>query len=376
MSGALTVHSSAGSYPVVVAAGALARLPGYLAELGLHGNLWLVADAAIAEQTGQALAASLRAAGHHVHSFSLPSGEASKSFAQLARLYDWMLSGGIERRDSVLALGGGVVGDLAGYAAATVLRGVAVVQLPTTLLAMVDAAVGGKTGLNHPLGKNLIGAFHPPRLVLADPATLATLPARELRAGWAEVIKHGVISDAGLFAHLEQLASDQGWLDGSSPSLAGWPTAPALADALSAIIHRAVAVKVGVVSRDEREQGERITLNYGHTIGHAVETLVGDWSLLHGEAVAIGMHAAARIAAGMGLCDAALVERQRRLLAAYGLSVTIPPGLDPEAVLATTLRDKKVQARRIRWVLPSAIGTVVIREDVPEQLVRSVLRGA
>jgi 3-dehydroquinate synthase len=246
---------------------------------------------------------------------------------------------------------------------------------------MVDSAVGGKTGINHPLGKNMIGAFHPPRLVLADTDTLATLPPRELRAGMAEVIKHGVIRDAGLFLELERLAAGsqdeaqplRRW-DDSRAGFPGWDAADAeLVARLTAIIRRAVAVKVEVVSVDEFERGERITLNYGHTLGHAIEKLAGGWSLLHGEAVAIGMHAAARIAASVGLCDAGLVERQRRLLAAYGLSVAIPQGLDVEAVLATAMRDKKVQAKRIRWVLPTAIGSVTVRDDVPEAAVRAAL---
>jgi len=367
----LIVTTSSGSYPVVVAAGALASLPARLAALGLRGTLWLVSDAAVATAYGTPLADRLQAAGFRVQRHAVPSGEASKSQDQLWRLYDWLLGAGVERRDAVLALGGGVIGDLAGYAAASVLRGIALIQLPTTLLAMVDAAVGGKTGINHPLGKNLIGAFHQPRLVLADTETLASLPRRELCAGWAEVIKHGVIRDAGLFSDLEQLAAEQDWGAGG---FSGWQSADArLTERLTAIIRRAVAVKVEVVSRDEREQGERITLNYGHTLGHAIEALTDDWALLHGEAVAVGMHAAARIAVAMGLCSAELVARQRRLLQAYGLQVALPHGLDPEAVLAVALRDKKVLAGRIRWVLPTALGSVVVRDDVPEALVRAVL---
>jgi 3-dehydroquinate synthase len=375
MSATLTVTTSTATYPVIVAAGALASLPERLAGLGLHGALWIACDGAIASTYGEPLAAALRAAGRTAHLHVVPSGEASKGPEQLWRLYDWMIGGGVERRDAVLALGGGVLGDLAGYAAASVLRGVAIVQVPTTLLAMVDSAVGGKTGINHPLGKNLVGAFHPPHLVLADTATLATLPPRELRAGMAEVIKHGVIRDAGLFVELEALAAERGWDDHrEGQPFPGWNAADAaLTERLTAIIRRAVAVKVVVVSSDEFERGERITLNYGHTIGHAVEALMGYGPLLHGEAVALGMHAAARIAVAMGLCDASLVARQLRLLTAYGLSVALPPGLDPEAILATTLRDKKVQAGRVRWVLPTAIGSVVVRDDVPEELVRSVI---
>jgi 3-dehydroquinate synthase len=363
----LTVTTSSASYPVLVDDGALAALPAHLTTLGLRGRLWLISDDAVLPLHGPALVEPLRAAGYELATFAVPSGEASKSLSSLTLLYDWLIGGAVERRDAVLALGGGVVGDLAGFAAASVLRGIAVVQLPTTLLAMVDAAVGGKTGVNHPLGKNLIGAFHPPRLVLADTATLSTLPPRELRAGWAEVIKHGVISDAGLFVELEDLAATRRAT--SADPLAWRPGDPRL----TAIIRRAVAVKVGVVSRDEREQGERITLNYGHTIAHAVEALSGYGELLHGEAVAIGMHAAARIAAAMGLCDAGLVERQRALLGAYGLATALPPGLDPAALIAATLRDKKVQARKVRWVLPTAIGAVVVRDDVPEALVHAAL---
>jgi 3-dehydroquinate synthase len=372
----LTVNAGGGSYPVVVEAGALASLPARLDALGLRGALWLVADSGVVAAFAEPLAARLRAAGRTVHTFVVPSGEASKSQEQLWRLYDWMIGGAIERRDAVLALGGGVVGDLAGYAAASVLRGVAVVQLPTTLLAMVDSAVGGKTGINHPLGKNLIGAFHQPRLVLADTDTLATLPPRELRAGMAEVIKHGVIRDAGLFVELEALARQRGWDDRRERNndFAWDPADRYLTEQLTAIIRRAVAVKVEVVSIDEFEQGERITLNYGHTIGHAVEALMGYGPLLHGEAVAIGMHRAARIAARLKLCDEELVSRQWLLLGAYGLSVALPPGLDPAAILAATLRDKKVRAGRVRWVLPTAIGSVAVRDDVPEELVRAALQ--
>ncbi|WP_254151061.1 3-dehydroquinate synthase [Candidatus Chloroploca mongolica] len=368
----LMVTMERARYPVVVEAQALMTLPERLKNLGLRGTLWLVSDEAVAQPYAMPLVAMLRAAGFTVNFTTVPSGEASKSSAQLGLLYDWLIGGGVERRDAILALGGGVIGDLAGFAAASVLRGIAVIQLPTTLLAMVDAAVGGKTGINHPLGKNLIGAFHQPQLVLADTATLATLAPRELRAGWAEVIKHGVISDAGLFAELEALAAERGW-SLAAPGGCWTPDDDDLTMRLTAIIRRAVAVKVGVVSRDEREQGERITLNYGHTIGHAVEALIGYGTLLHGEAVALGMHAAARIALAMNLCSADLVHHQQHVLGAYGLATTMPPELDPSAILALTLRDKKVQARRVRWVLPTAIGHVVIRDDVPEALVRDVL---
>jgi 3-dehydroquinate synthase len=366
----LTVTTTSASYPVVVEAGALASLPARLEALGLRGALWLVCDGAVAEPYGAPLAARLRDAGYSVHTFSVPPGDASKNAAQLAELHTWMIAGGVERRDAVLALGGGVVGDLAGFAAASILRGIAVVQLPTTLLSMVDAAVGGKTGINHPLGKNLIGAFHQPRLVLADTDTLATLAPRALREGWSEVIKHGLIRDAGLFEELEQLAAARGWSERSPGGL--WDAAdPELTARLSAIIRRAVAVKVEVVSIDEFERGERITLNYGHTIGHAVEQF-SHYGLLHGESVAIGMHAEARLGQLMDMCDGDLVGRQAALIQAYGLETALP-AYDPDAIIALTMRDKKVQAKKIRWVLPTAIGAVQVRDDVPEALLRNVL---
>jgi 3-dehydroquinate synthase len=266
--------------------------------------------------------------------------------------------------------------------AATVLRGVALIQLPTTLLAMVDSALGGKTGVNHPLGKNLIGAFHQPRLVLSDTGTLATLPARELCAGWAEVIKHGVIRDAGLFEQLEHVAGHR-WQVASS-AIGGEvaatcdlrPATPLFTEPdLSILIRRAAKVKVDVVNADERETGERMLLNYGHTLGHALEAAAGYGVLLHGEAVAIGMMLAARIAERLGMFDAAAIERQGRLLQAYGLPTAIPSGVTPERLLDLTLRDKKVRAGRVRWVLPTAIGAATVRDDVPETLVRAVVAG-
>ncbi len=359
----LIVDTGTARYPVIVESGARQELPHLLKEYGLGGTLWLVSDSSVFAHYGAEIQALLSQAGYTVQTYVVPSGEASKSQEQLWQLYTWMISSGVERRDTVLALGGGVVGDLAGFAAASVLRGIALVQLPTTLLAMVDASVGGKTGINHPLGKNLIGAFHQPRLVLADTAMLQSLPGRELRSGWAEVIKHGVIRDAELFAMLEAHAAD---FQQHAPFLQA-------AGLLTTVVQRAVAVKVAVVSADEREQGLRIILNYGHTLGHALEATLGYAELLHGEAVAIGMHAAARIAVDMGIFAAADAERQRRLLEAYGLPTSFPTDVDREQVLALTLRDKKVQNRQIHWVLPVSIGTVSVRDDVPEALVRSVL---
>ncbi|NJM06678.1 3-dehydroquinate synthase [Candidatus Gracilibacteria bacterium] len=376
----LTVTASTGSYPVLVEHNALAQLPQWLAALKLRGTLWLAYDAALEALYAQPLRDMLGAEGYSVKTYAIPSGEQSKSQQQLWQLYDWLIGGGVERRDTLLALGGGVVGDLAGYAAASVLRGIGLVQLPTTLLSMVDAAVGGKTAINHPLGKNLIGAFYPPRLVVADTATLASLSPRERCAGWAEVIKHGVIRDVALFDDLERYAAGGRRQEAESRSNSTLVGEQHASDRLSAdseqladLVRRAVKVKVDVVSADEHEQGERITLNYGHTIGHAIETVAGYGILLHGEAVAIGLHAAASIAARVGLCDTTLVMRQQRLLHAYGLETQFPVGIDRDAILYATLRDKKVQNARIRWVLPTAIGRVVVRDDIAPALVRAVV---
>jgi 3-dehydroquinate synthase len=358
----LRVTTPGGAYDVIIAHGALDCLPDHLNRIGLRGALWIISDDQVFPQYAPPLIERLRAAGYTVQGSAVPSGETSKDLAMVARLYDWLIGGGVERRDAVLALGGGVVGDLAGFVAATVLRGIALVHLPTTLLAMVDSAIGGKTGVNHPLGKNLIGAFHQPRLTLADTATLRTLPPRELRAGWAEVIKHAVIRDADLFVRLETIA-------GADPdSLQG--------DALAAIIRQAARVKIDIVNADERETGERMLLNYGHTLGHAIEAASGYGDLLHGEAVAIGMHLEAQIACRMGMVEPGFVERQERLLHAWGLPTALPPALDIDDLIERTLRDKKVRAGKVRWALPLGIGSATVRDDAPETLVRAVLEEA
>jgi 3-dehydroquinate synthase len=371
----LTITTPTTSYPILIGPGLLRTLPEHLAALGLRGALWLVSDAAVYTHYGLAIEESLRVVGYTVHSKSVPSGEASKDLAVAAQLYDWLIGGGVERRDALLALGGGVTGDLAGFVAATVLRGIALVQLPTTLLAMVDSAIGGKTGVNHALGKNLIGAFHQPRLVLSDTTTLATLPTRELPAGMAEVIKSSVIRDAELFEMLEAFSSEFSALSFKLPEEAVTQNSKLKTQNLADIIYRAAKVKVDIVNADERETGERMLLNYGHTLGHAIEAAAGYGVLLHGEAVATGMTLAARIAARLGMLDMASVERQDRLLQAYGLPTAIPPGIAPEQLIELTLRDKKVRAGRVRWVLPSAIGAVTVRDDVPEALVRAVVEG-
>ncbi|HEX6292380.1 MAG TPA: 3-dehydroquinate synthase [Herpetosiphonaceae bacterium] len=355
----LQVTTPGGTYSVRAGHHLLAELPGWLERLGLRGRVWLVSDTTVFPLHGGRVCELLRSRNHVVGVHAIPAGEQYKTLDTVRQVYDWLLAQSVERGDVLLALGGGVVGDLAGFVAATVLRGIAVVQLPTTVLAMVDSAIGGKTGVDHAVGKNLIGAFHQPRLVLADTSVLPTLPTAERAAGWAEAIKHGIIGDPQLFSQLKQHA--QAVLDLEEPIT-------------GALIQRAAAHKVRVVSGDEREHGGRITLNYGHTIGHAVEAESG-YTLRHGEAIAVGMMAAGTIAARLGIFDPAALDEQRIVLEAFGLPTRLPTTIDPGCVLQRLGSDKKVRSSRVRWVLPTRIGATVVRDDVPIELVAEVLDG-
>lgn len=308
---------------------------------------------------------ALRAAGVEAAPLVVPPGEASKTLEQAARLYDGMLRAGLDRGSAVVALGGGVVTDLAGFAAATYMRGLPWVAVATTLLAQVDAGVGGKTAVDHPECKNLVGAFHQPAAVMADVGTLATLPEEELRTGLAEVVKHAVIRDADLFALLEAQAARILARD---------------AAVLEDIVARSVGIKADVVMADEREADLRRILNYGHTIGHAAESLalaaggrLGGATMTHGRAVALGMIAEARIAERRGLVGRAVVERQRRLLERFGLPVRLGAPLDPERCLALMRHDKKAEGGRMRFVLPEAIGAVRVVADVTDEEIREAL---
>ena len=357
------------SYPIVVGAGNLSQLGPLLLEQGIKpgSKVLLVTNPVVDLHYGTPCRASLAAAGFQVSSLVIEAGEDQKTPATVALIHDAAFAAKLERGSLIVALGGGVVGDMAGFAAATWLRGIAVVQVPTTLLAMVDAAIGGKTGVNHPGGKNLIGAFHQPRLVLIDPSVLATLPVQEFRAGMAEVIKYGVIGDSELFAALEAAALKDPSGD------AGLASREALGEALlQSLLERSAAAKAQVVAADEREGGLRAILNYGHTLGHCVETLSGYGTYLHGEAVGLGMLAAGALSRHLGLWSAQDESRQRALIAAAGLPLSWPP-LDPEAVLACLQGDKKVRQGKVRFVLPVAIGQVVIRDDIDPGLIRQVL---
>ncbi|MEB3243760.1 MAG: 3-dehydroquinate synthase [Cyanobacteriota bacterium] len=356
-------------YPIVIGGGVLARLGRWVTTHAVRpgSKVLVVSNPVVHEHYGQRAEQSLREAGLEVSRLVLEAGEEQKTLATVSRIHDAAYEQRLERGSLLVALGGGVVGDMVGFAAATWLRGIAVVQVPTTLLAMVDAAIGGKTGVNHPGGKNLIGAFHQPKVVLIDPEVLATLPEREFRAGMAEVIKYGVIGDAALFEGLEgqaALAPRQGLA-----SLAA--IGPTL---LTELLERSAAAKAKVVAADEREGGLRAVLNYGHTLGHAIETLTGYGTYLHGEAVGLGMLMAGTIARRMALWDADAEGRQRALVEAAGLPLCLAASLDPDAVLSTLRRDKKVVGGLVRFVLPSAIGRVVVRDDVDEGMILEALR--
>jgi 3-dehydroquinate synthase len=322
---------------------------------------WIVSDTNVAAIHGEAIRASYETAGFDVRINAVEPGEGSKSLTTVSALYDWLLGGAIERGDIVVALGGGVVGDLAGYVAATVLRGVGFVQIPTSLLAMVDASVGGKTGINHPTGKNLIGAFYQPPLVIVDPHFLKTMPSRSLIEGWAEVIKHAVIQRSTPGGERGDLLR---FLQRNIRSLTSLSE-----PATSYVIKRNVALKAAVVDSDEREAGLRAILNFGHTLGHAIEA--ADYRYLHGEAVAVGMRAAMHLGRAFDLATDADARVLDELLIAYGLPLTVD--VDHEAAMRLTQSDKKRIAGTQRWILPTAGGGVVMQDGIAQNHVQDAL---
>jgi 3-dehydroquinate synthase len=348
------------SYRIEVGRALLSAVGPAIRAAGGH-RVVVITDAAVAATHAAGVEASLRAAGIEAVIEVVRSGEASKSIAEAGRLWEALATRAVDRQTHVVAVGGGVVGDLAGFVAATFGRGLACWQVPTTLVAQVDSAIGGKTGINLAAGKNLVGAFWQPRGVFADIDTLATLPAREFISGFAEVVKYGMILDAPFF----------GWLEANTAALLAREPA-----ALAHAVERSAALKADVVARDERElTGLRAILNYGHTFAHAYETAAGYGTLLHGEAVAIGMARAARLARDLGRVPTELVARQDRLLTALELPTAPPagPGMAADRLLDIMARDKKTVAGRLRFVLPTRIGHVELVETVPPELVRRAL---
>jgi 3-dehydroquinate synthase len=350
----LRVELGSRSYPILIGAGLLARSD-LLSQHVPGPDVLLVSNTTVAPLYAAALKRGL--GDRRVVEVTLPDGESHKTLATVTRVLDVLVANRFARDCTVVALGGGVVGDMAGFAAACYQRGVAYVQVPTTLLAQVDSSVGGKTGVNHPGGKNLIGAFHQPSAVIADTDTLKTLPARELRAGLAEVIKYGLISDEALFAWLEQhieklLAHD--------------------ADALTHIVRRSCEIKAEIVGRDEREQGDRALLNLGHTFGHALESTTGYTKWLHGEAVGAGLLMAATMSREAGLIPEGYVERLRKLLERAGLP-TEARDVRADSVLEHMRIDKKVKSGRIRLVLLRSIGASFVTSDYPDAALQRTL---
>jgi 3-dehydroquinate synthase len=344
-------------YDILIGGGLIPRLGELVREaLPRARRALIITDTHVGPHYGATAKASLEAAGIQTVKATVPAGEAAKSLAQAYQLYTSCVSAGLERSSVIVALGGGVVGDLAGFVAATYLRGIPFVQVPTTLLAQVDSSVGGKTGVDLPQGKNLVGAFHQPSLVVADLDTLKTLPRREFVAGLAEVVKHAVIRDPGLLRVLEDEADRLLHLD---------------PDVLGPVVEANCRIKAAVVAADETEQGLRAILNFGHTVGHALEAGLGYGTWLHGECVAVGMLAATAIARQVGvLRDLELPVRLERLLARLGLPTRLPDGVGLEQLAPLMARDKKVEAGRIRWVLPVRPGEVVITPQVPPEAVR------
>ena len=345
------------SYDIVIGEGLLSSAGVSLKTLGAGPRVAVVTDSNVGPLYAGRVVQSLEASGFTVATITVPAGEKSKCVGGLERLWNALAAAGLDRDSTVVALGGGVVGDLAGFAAATYIRGIRVVQLPTTLLACVDSSVGGKTAVDLEAGKNLVGAFHQPAAVVIDTATLRTLPERELRSGLAEVVKYGVILDAGFF----------GWVETNLDRLLRLEAA----DTVEAI-RRCCELKAQVTSADERESGLRAVLNYGHTVGHALEAAAGFEGLLHGEAVSLGMLAASRVAESLGMIDPDVTARQRVLLRKAGLPVTLS-GPSAQRVVEMMRHDKKARDGKIAMVLPARIGEVKVVNNVRPDLIEKAL---
>jgi 3-dehydroquinate synthase len=345
-----------GSYEVFVGVGLLSGAAEIIRTAAPAHRYAIISDENVAPLYAARVRDALDSA--HTELFTIPAGESAKTRELWAHLSDALLAAGFGRDSTILALGGGVIGDLAGFVAATYMRGIPFVQLPTTLLAMIDASIGGKTGVDTPAGKNLVGAFHRPRAVIADPSVLATLPASHLRSGLAEAIKHGAIADAAYYLKLED----------TLPSLLADPGD----DAMRALILRSIEIKAGIVVQDEREGGIRRNLNFGHTLGHAIESESG-YALLHGEAIAIGMVLEAMLGERLGITAPATASRLRDTVARAGLPHAIPGNLDARRVLAATHGDKKAREGVVEYALLAEIGRAVAGVRAPDETVLELL---
>lgn len=350
------------AYQILIGRGLLARLPASLGGSCPAIRYAVISDSHVAPLYGAPVLAACRAAALDAQLLDFPAGEWNKTRETWAALSDRMLAAQFGRDAAVIALGGGVVGDVAGFVAATYLRGIPYVQVPTTLLAMIDSSIGGKTAVDVPTGKNLVGAFHQPRLVVADLDVLGTLPPAQLAAGVAEAVKHGAIADATYFEFLER---EHGAVSGKVP------------EALDRVVERSVEIKAAVVAADERERGRRAILNFGHTVGHAIEATAG-FAVLHGEAVAIGMAYEARLAELLGIAERGTARRIAQLLERYRLPLERPAGATVDQLIAVMQRDKKTRAGTVRFALPQAVGRMHADGNswtiaAPERAVRDVL---
>lgn len=347
------------SYNIVIDSAILNEVGKTLKRFEFSKKIAVVSNPTVYGLYGDRVSKSIKDAGFELNEILVPDGEEYKNLDWTQKIYEKLLLAKLDRKSVLVALGGGVIGDITGFAASTYMRGIDFVQIPTTLLAQVDSSVGGKTGVNHPLGKNMVGTFWQPRLVWIDIDTLKTLPRREILAGLAEVIKYGVIWDEDLFEFLEVNQEIVLALDKS---------------ALTYIIKRSCEIKSEVVSKDERESGLRAVLNYGHTIGHAIETVTGYKNYLHGEAVAIGMHLEAKLSHMLGFIGSQEVERLKSLLTGYGLPADIPEGLDRAAVLSAMQLDKKTVSGELKFILPERIGSVEAHKGISREILKKILQ--
>ncbi|MEA3364669.1 MAG: 3-dehydroquinate synthase [Candidatus Hydrogenedentes bacterium] len=353
----LTLALGDRGYPIHIGIDILSQLAQELARLNAKGPVAVCTDANVAKIHGERVVELVRSAGLRPVLCVMPAGEEAKQLARVEEFCGMFLEAGLDRSSVVLALGGGVPGDVVGFAAASFMRGVRYIQIPTTIVAQVDSSVGGKTGVNHTLGKNTIGAFHQPSAVIIDLMLLRTLPDRELRAGLAEVIKHGMIADAELFQYMERHVE---------------PILNKNLEALMVPLRRSCEIKADVVANDEKEQGLRAILNYGHTFGHAIEAVTGYGRFLHGEAVALGMHAAAVLAHNLELVGKDLVERQNACIEAYGLPIRWPE-LPVDETLAAMRHDKKARTGVLKFIVADRIGHAVQRTDISDKQAREAL---
>lgn len=356
----LRVNLGERSYSIYIGAGSLSQAGEFIAEASKARRFLLVSNERVYSLYGDRAVKALQSQGYEVLVSLMPDGEQYKNFNEAIKIIDMAITWNLDRSGGVVALGGGVVGDLAGLVAALIHRGIDFIQIPTTLLAQVDSSVGGKVAVNHPRGKNLLGAFHQPRLVLIDPLSLKTLEEREYRGGLGEVVKYGIACDAGFFSFLEEHVEQV-----KSQNL----------ECIEELIYQACRIKAAVVEEDEQETGHRMVLNLGHTFGHSLEMLGEYQAFRHGEAVAMGTIAAAFMALNMGCLDEVQLRRIGLLYQALGLATRFP-GYDPEEVYAGMMNDKKSTHNRLRFILPRGIGDYIVAEDPPRELVYQAIRQA